>query len=126
MAKEFMFRGKSLEELQQMDMEAFIKLLPSRERRSLTRGMSHEQKKLLEAITKQKKKIKTHAREMVIVPVMVGKTINVYSGKEWMPILIEADMLGHRLGEFAMTRKKVAHSAPGVGATRSSAALSVR
>ena len=115
-----------MEELKQLDIDSFIKLLTSRERRSLTRGTRHEQKKLLEAIQKQKKTLKTQARDMVIVPQMVGKTISVHSGKTWQPILIEADMLGHRLGEFALTRNKVAHSAPGVGATRSSAALSVR
>ena len=115
-----------MEELKQLDMESFIKLLPARERRSITRGSSHEHKKLLDSIQKQKKNLKTQARDMVIIPVMVGKTISVHTGKTFQPILIEADMLGHRLGEFAQTRQKIAHSAPGVGATRSSAALSVR
>ena len=50
----------------------------------------------------------------------------IHNGKEFVMIKITEEMLGHRLGEFAATRKKVAHSSPGIGATRSSASLSVR
>ena len=57
---------------------------------------------------------------------MVGLRIHVYNGKEFVPVQIEREMLGHRLGEFSVTRTKVKHGAAGVGATRSSAALSVK
>ena len=63
---------------------------------------------------------------MVILPEMIGTTIKVHQGKEFAPVMIEQDMIGHCLGEFVLTRKRVAHSAPGIGATRSSASLSVK
>ena len=63
---------------------------------------------------------------MIILPNMVGKVVSLYRGNEFMAIHINEEMIGHRLGEFIMTRKRLAHSAPGVGATRSSASVSVR
>ncbi|MBD3318616.1 30S ribosomal protein S19 [Candidatus Woesearchaeota archaeon] len=128
--KEFKFYGLSLDQVKALSDEEFLALIPSRSRRSLKRrgefGFSAEAKKVLKAIEKGSKKIRTHQREMIIIPKMIGHTIEVYTGKAWERIEISPDMLGHRLGEFALTRKKVAHSSPGVGATRSSAALSVR
>ena len=128
MAKEFLYKGKSIEELKKMDVREFAKLTPSRERRTLLRGFDKVEnfiqrcKKKLDA----KKKIKTHSRNMLIVPQLVGMTIHVHNGKEFQPVEITTEMLAHYLGEFALTRKKVQHSAPGIGATRSSAALSVK
>jgi len=124
--KEFVFRGKKLEELKQMGLTEFGDLLPSRERRCLKRGLNDQQKKVLEKCRKNKRKIKTHSREMIILPEMVGKTIQIHSGKEFISVEILAEMIGHRLGELAGTRKRVSHSAPGIGATRSSSSLSVR
>ena len=124
--KEFQYKGNSIEALKEMSITEFSKLIPSRARRSLTRGFTEEQKKLLEKVEKNDKDIKTHARDTVVLPVMVGKTIKVHNGKEFVPVLITDEMLGHFLGEFALTRKRVGHNAPGVGATRSSAAISVR
>ncbi len=124
--KIFNYRGKSLEELQKMSLEEFSKLLPARERRKIKRGLTEVEKKFLEDVKKKSKNIKTQARDMLIVPEMVGNTIKIYNGKEWTNLIIEREMLGHRLGEFSMTRKKVEHSAPGIGATKSSASLSVR
>lgn len=115
------FKGKTLEELKKMSLEEFSRILTSRERRSLLRGMTERQKKLLEEIRKDKNKFhKTHERDMIILPEMVGIKLGVYSGKEYAPLTISFDMIGHRLGEFVMTRGRVMHSAPGVGATRSS------
>ena len=115
------FRGKTLEELKQMSLEEFSRLLTSRERRSLLRGLTERQKKLLEEIRKDPKKFhKTHERDMVILPEMVGVKLGVYNGKEYKPVEIKFEMIGHRLGEFALTRQRVIHSAPGVGATRGS------
>ncbi|MBN1502019.1 30S ribosomal protein S19 [Candidatus Woesearchaeota archaeon] len=124
--KEFTYYGKTPEELQEMSLTEFSKYLSSRKRRSVKRGLSEEHKKLLNKISKQDKNIKTHCRDIIIVPAMVGTIIKVYDGREFVPISITAEMLGHYLGEFALTRKRVAHNAPGVGATRSSAAISVR
>ncbi len=123
--KEFNYRGKGIEELKKMSLKEFAMLLPSRQRRSLLNGLSVENKALLEDI-KSKPNAKTHVRSMIILPEMVGRSVKVYSGKEFVPVAIIAEMLGHYLGEFVQTRKKVVHHAPGIGATKSSAALSVR
>lgn len=126
MAKEFYFHGKTADELKKMSLEDFAQLVPSRERRKIKRGFTDAEKKLLEDIRSGGKAVKTHCRDMIILPEMIGKSIKVYTGKEWVEVLVEAELLGHRLGEFAQTRKQVRHSAPGIGATRSSASLSVR
>jgi len=128
--REFTYRGYTLDELRQMSMDQFIKLLPSRMRRSLMRGLNHVQLRLLEKVReanemlkrgeRPKKPIKTHARDMVILPEMVGLTIYVYNGREFVPVEIKPEMIGHRLGEFAITCKQVKHGKAGVGATRSS------
>jgi len=127
MAKIFTFKGKTVEELQKMSLEEFSKLVTSRSRRTLKRGFTAAQKKLLEAVRTSKKPIiKTHCRDMVIIPEMIGKKIGIYSGKEWVEVEMRAEMLGRRLGEFALTRKKVQHSSPGVGATKSSKFLPLK
>ena len=124
--KAFTFRGKSLEELKKMDSKEIAPLLTSRARRSLSRGFNDQQKALLKRIKDGDNNVKTHCRNMVIVPEMLEKTILVHSGKEYQAVQIQPEMLGHFLGEFALSRKRVAHSAPGVGATRSSANISVK
>ena len=124
--KEFTLRGKTLDELQGMGYKELGAHLPASARRKIKRGFSEEEKKLIEAIKKGKGNVKTHLRDMLILPEWVGKRIMVHGGKSFENVMIESEMIGHRLGEFVLTRKKIAHSAPGVGATRSSAALSVR
>ena len=125
--KEFTFRGKNLEELKKLDIREFAKFLNSRERRSVLRNSDFIQRflKKCEKI-RDKKPIRTHNRDMIIVPQMIGLTIYVHNGKEYIQVRITAEMLGHRFGEFAVTRRQVKHGAPGVGATKSSAALSVK
>ncbi len=119
--KEFMYRGHTLEELQSMSLKELKKVLPARARRSLNRGLNPEERAFLECIqTKEKDVYRTHRREMVVLPQFVGKTIAVHDGKDFKEVRIEAEMIGHFLGEFALTRRKVQHSGPGVGATRSS------
>jgi len=124
--KEFRYRGKSLAQLKEMSLTQFASLIPSRSRRTILRGYTDAQKILIKRIEKNDKNIKTHVRDIVITPNMVGKTIKVYNGKEFVPVNIVEEMLGHVLGEFSLTRKRVGHNAPGVGATRSSSAVSVR
>jgi small subunit ribosomal protein S19 len=124
--KEFTYRGKKLQELQALSLNEFIELLPARQRRSLKRGITTKQKMVLEKVKNGGKNIKTHCRDMIILPEMVGNLIKVHNGKEFVPVAIQQEMIGHLLGEFALTRKRIAHSAPGVGATRSSASISVR
>jgi small subunit ribosomal protein S19 len=124
--KEFSFKGMTEEELKNLPIEEFIKLIPSRSRRTLKRGFTEEEKKVLEKIRSNDKNIKTHARAMVIVPEMIGQKIKIHNGKEFVEVLIAPEMAGHILGEFALTRRRVAHNSPGVGATRSSSSVSVR
>jgi small subunit ribosomal protein S19 len=127
MPKVFKFHGYTLEQLQNISMDEFIGLLRSRQRRSLQRGLTIEQRKLLEKIRAAQDidedkefLIKTHSRDMVIFPEMIGKTIKVHNGKEFVDINITPEMLGHYLGEFAITNKPVKHGTPGIGASRSS------
>ncbi|MBT3303780.1 30S ribosomal protein S19 [Candidatus Woesearchaeota archaeon] len=127
MAKKiFKYRGKTTEELKAMPLKEFITLLPTRARRTLTRGLTDEQKKFMTALEKGNGKLKTHSRGIIILPSMIDKTISVYSGKSFEKIIITEEMIGYRLGDFVLTRKRLAHSAPGVGATRSSSAVSVK
>jgi small subunit ribosomal protein S19 len=121
MPKVFSFKGRSLEELKKMNVDEFAKLLNSRERRSLKRRMTDPQRKLLDNIRKEPQKFhKTHVRDMIILPEMVGVKMAIFSGKEWQTVEILPEMLGHRLGEFSQNNKRVKHSAPGIGATRGS------
>jgi small subunit ribosomal protein S19 len=128
MPKEFMYRGHSLNSLQAMSMDEFINLLPSRQRRSLQRGLTPEQRILLEKLRAaqeanrkgQEVTIKTHVREMIILPEMVGAKVAVHQGKEFLALTIRPEMIGHYLGEFAITNKPVRHGTPGIGASRSS------
>ena len=117
--KEFAFRGKTLDELKKLSINEFAQLIASRERRSLLRGLTDAEKKLY-ARLKVSDKVKTHCRTMVVLPEMVGKTIEIHKGNTFEPIVILEEMVGHRLGEFALTRKKVTHGAPGLGASKSS------
>ncbi len=125
MVREFTYRGKSIEELKNMSLKEFAQLLTSRERRKILRGLTEQEKILIEKL-KEKDKVKTHCRDMVVIPMMIGKTILVHNGKEFIPVNIQPEMLGHRLGEFAHTRKEVKHSSPGIGATRSTKHASVK
>ena len=124
--KEFTYKGKTLDDLKKMSMSELAQLLPSRQRRTIKRGFTEQQKILLKKLRSNEKNIETHCRDMVILPEMVGVIIKVHGGKEFVPVMVESDMIGHCLGEFVLTRRRVQHSAPGIGATRSSASLSVK
>jgi len=128
MKKEFTYRGKTLEELKQMDIREFAKLLKSNEKRTALRQYDELQKFIIRCNKKvqHKKPIRTHLRHLIVVPRMIGLKIHVHNGKTFAPVLIDNEMLGHRLGEFSVTRNKVKHGAAGVGATRSSASMSVK
>lgn len=128
MAREFTFRGKTIEELKNLDTREFAKFLKSRQRRAVLRQFDTIEKFVTRCEKKQKagKQIRTHLRHLVIVPRMIDLTIYVHNGKQYNQVKIIPEMLGHRLGEFSATRGRVQHGAPGIGATRSSAALSVK
>ena len=119
--KEFTYRGFTMEELSTLSFEEILDLLPSRARRSYRRGLNDEQQAFLDRLRKTEEDvIRTHRREIVILPEFVGKKIAVHNGKEFVQVPIKPEMIGHALGEFALTRGVVSHSGPGVGATRSS------
>ncbi len=128
MPKEFMYRGYTLNQLQSLSMDEFINMLSSRQRRSLHRGLSPEHRIFLEKIREVEEalrqgsapSIKTHLRDMIILPEMVGTTISVHNGKAFVPVEIKPEMIGHYLGEYAITNKPVRHGTPGIGASRSS------
>ncbi|MDG6942357.1 MAG: 30S ribosomal protein S19 [Nitrososphaerota archaeon] len=125
MPKEFRYRGKTMDELNLMSTEALLELLPSRARRSLNRGVSEDKRKLLEDARalkegKLQSQIKTHARDMIVLPTMVGLTIAVHNGREFVPLEVRPEMIGRYLGEYVVTNKKVVHGTPGIGASRSS------
>ena len=125
MVKKFTFHGLSTEETESLTGEKLFDLLSSRARRSLKRGINDQKRKLIDEIKmkkagKLKGDIKTHLRDLIILPYMTGVTVNVFSGKEFVPIVITTEMIGHYLGEYVITNKRVSHGAPGVGASRSS------
>ncbi|RXK51806.1 30S ribosomal protein S19 [Halorientalis pallida] len=123
---EFSYRGHSLEELQDMDVDEVAELLPARQRRSIERGLSYEKEQLLEAAREAGEEetandpIRTHLRDMPILPEMVDLTFAVHNGQSFERVKVEPEMLGHYLGEFQLTRTSVEHGQAGIGATRSS------
>ena len=118
--KEFLFRGHTMEELLAMPFDEVLELLPSRARRTYLRGLNYEQQLLFDNLKEADGTVRTHRRDIPIVPQFVGKTVAVYNGKEFKEFEIKPEMIGHFLGEFALTRKSPQHSGPGVGATKSS------
>jgi len=123
---EFTYRGHTLEELQEMSLEEVAELLPARQRRTIKRGLSVEHEKLLEKAREAEREetandpIRTHLRDMPILPEMAGITFAVHNGQGFERVQVRAEMLGHYLGEFQLTRTDVEHGQAGIGATRSS------
>ena len=124
--KEFAYKGKTVQELQQMSVTQFAEILPTSQRRKINRGFTDAEKAFLKKLEKKGNNVKTHCRDMLVLPSMVGKIIRIYNGKVFEPVTIQPEMIGNRFGEYVLTRNRVAHSAPGVGATRSSSAISAR
>ncbi|MGI6016026.1 30S ribosomal protein S19 [Methanothrix sp.] len=117
--EEFLYRGRKMADLSKLSIEELAGLFPARQRRSIKRGIAKENKKLL-ARLKNKDSVRTHIRNMIILPDMVGKRIEIYNGKSFERVEVIPEMVGHFFGEFSMTRGRVQHGAAGVGATRSS------
>lgn len=120
MAKVVYFYGKTEEEVKSMSLDEFKKYLSPSERRHLARGMTEAEKSVYRHLDKGSKKIKTHARTLILEPRLLGKTISVYNGKEFVDVVVTLEKLGHRVGAFAPSTKKVNHSSAGVGASKSS------
>lgn len=123
---DFTYRGHTLDELQELTLEEVAELLPARQRRSIVRGLTREQELLLEEAQEADPEqtannpIRTHLRDMPILPAFVGKTFAVHNGQEFERVEVRPEMIGHYLGEFQLTRRSVEHGQAGIGATRSS------
>jgi len=124
-SREQMYRGQNLESLKALDVRESAKFLPSRPRRYVLKHFAEIEKFIKDSEEKlsRKKRIRTHLRDIVVVPKMVGLVIGVHNGKNFNDIRLTTEMIGHRLGEFSITTSKVNHSEAGIGATKSSRAL---
>jgi len=127
--RKFSYRGVDLDQLLDMDKLQFSKLLHARARRRLNRGLQKKHRALLQRLINAKKNakelekpacIKTHLRNMLVLPEMVGCVVGIHSGRAYNQVEIRAEMIGHYLGEFSITYKPVKHGRPGIGATHSS------
>lgn len=124
MVKKFDYRGIPLKDLEGMDAERWFGLFTARQRRSLSRGLSEGKRRLTREIRDSRgggsAPVRTHVRDLIVLPYMVGARVAVFSGKEFREVAIVPEMIGRYLGEFVITNKRVNHGAPGVGASRSS------
>jgi small subunit ribosomal protein S19 len=118
--EEFTYRGFRIEELRTMGVSELLPVMPARVRRKVTRGLTRGEENLLSRFRSGDAKIRTHLRDMIIMPEMIGKEVEIYNGKEFMKVELQPEAVFHYLGEFALTRRKVAHGSAGIGATRSS------
>ncbi len=110
-------------------MDALVKLMGSRQKRRFAHGIHQRYDRLLKKLRNAKKicpygekpkPVKTHLRNCIVLPEMVGSVVDVYGGRLWNSVEVKADMIGHYLGEFSLTYKPIKHGKVGVGATRSS------
>merc|ERR1712141_984679 len=127
--RKFTYRGVDLDQLLDMNNEQLMELFPCRIRRKIGRGLKRKPMALIKKLRKKKKEapanekpdfLKTHLRDMIIVPEMTGSVVGVYNGKTFNQVEIKPEMIGHYLGEFSITYKPVKHGRPGIGATHSS------
>ena len=118
--EEFTYRGYKIDELKAMGISELLPLMPARARRKVTRGLSRGEETLLAKIRGGDEKVRTHMRDMIVMPVMIGKTIEIYNGKEFLKVEFQPESIFHYLGEFALTRHRVTHGSAGIGATRGS------
>ncbi|PNF13843.1 40S ribosomal protein S15 [Cryptotermes secundus] len=122
--RKFTFRGVDLDQLLDMPAEQLMELMHSRARRRFRRGLKRKPMALVKKLRKAKKEappnekpeiVKTHLRNMIIVPEMVGSIVGVYNGKTFNQVEVKPEMIGHYLGEFSVTYKPVKHGRPGIG-----------
>lgn len=116
--KEFTYRGKTVDELKSLSNKELAQLLPAPSRRKLMRGLTQQEQLFLKNIVNSTKPVKTHCRDMVVLPSMVDKLVRIHRGNNFVDVQIAPEMIGHRLGEFALSRKKAAHTVSGVGSKK--------
>jgi small subunit ribosomal protein S15e len=133
--RKFTYRGVDLDQLLDMKTEQLMELVDARKRRRFTRGLKRKPMGLIKKLRRAKQEtaqhekpkcVKTHLRNMIIVPEMIGSVIGIYNGKVFNQVEIKAEMVGHYLGEFSITYKPVKHGKPGIGATNSSKFTSLK
>jgi len=118
--EEFTYHGYKIDELREMSLQDLLPVMPSSIRRKVLRGWTIGEEKLLNDIRSHESRIKTHQRDMIVLPEMIGREIEIYNGKEFVRVELQPESVFHYLGEFALTRKRVSHGSAGIGATRSS------
>ncbi|KAI9204304.1 ribosomal protein S19-domain-containing protein [Polychytrium aggregatum] len=127
--RKYTFRGIDLDALLDLSSEQLMDIVHARARRRFQRGLKRKPMGLIKKLRKAKKEalpnekpttVKTHLRNMIIVPEMIGSVVGVYNGKVFNQVEIKPEMVGHYLGEFSITYKPVKHGRPGIGATHSS------
>ncbi|XP_010551699.1 PREDICTED: 40S ribosomal protein S15-1-like [Tarenaya hassleriana] len=127
--RKFSFRGVDLDALLDMPTDQLVNLFQARARRRFRRGLTRKPLALIKKLRKAKRDapqgekpepVRTHLRNMIIVPEMIGSIVGVYNGKTFNQVEIKPEMIGHYLAEFSISYKPVKHGRPGVGATHSS------
>jgi len=127
-AKKFQYRGVELEKLLDLSNESLMELFVARHRRKFSRGISRAPTTLLKKLRAAKKgvpygekpaAVKTHLRNMVIVPEIIGSVVGVYNGKQFLNAEIKPEMIGSYLAEYAITYKPIRHGKPGLGGSAS-------
>eukprot|EP00699_Malawimonas_sp_californiana_P001660 EC715960.1.p2 GENE.EC715960.1~~EC715960.1.p2 ORF type:complete len:154 (+),score=40.61 EC715960.1:2-463(+) len=127
--RKFTYRGVDLDQLLDMDYDQLVTLFPSRIRRRFSRGLKRKHLALLARLNKSKREaapgekpavVRTHLRDMPILPEMIGSQVGVYNGKTFTGVEVKPEMVGYYLAEFSITYKPVKHGRPGIGATHSS------
>ncbi len=117
---EITYRGHTVPDLKKMSLQEFTDLLPASQRRKINRGFTEDHKKLIQRVKDGRTTIRTHLRDMIILPEMIGIDLEIHDGKKFNKVTVQPEMLGHYVGEYSLTRNVVRHGSAGVGATRSS------
>ena len=140
--KTYTFRGIELDDLVKLSTDEFSRLIHARSRRRIMRGLGQKPEKFLAKCRKAvrfktklfliflKKKlcqpgekpppVKTHLRDMIVLPEMIGNVVGVHNGHQYAGVEIKDDMIGRALSELAITYVPIRHGRPGIGATHSS------
>lgn len=118
--EEFTYHGYKIEELRAMSIQELLPVMPSGARRKVLRGWTLGEEKLLSEMRNQETRIRTHQRDMIILPEMIGREVEIHNGKDFVKVELQPESVFHYLGEFALTRRRVSHGSAGIGATRSS------
>lgn len=118
--EEFTYHGYKIEELRAMSIQELLPVMPSRARRKVLRGWTVGEERFLSEIRSQESRVRTHQRDMIILPEMIGREVEIHNGKDFVKVELQPESVFHYLGEFALTRRRVSHGSAGIGATRSS------